>query len=475
MRQRRLRTILALVALMALSGAGSLTRALDKSASPDFNAARDEVINILSGFVRIDTSNPPGNETKGAEYLKSILDREGIPSEIIELERGRGNIVARLKGNGSKKPILLMGHIDVVGVEREKWTVDPFGGVVKDGYLYGRGSSDDKGMTSACLEVFLLLHRLKVPLDRDVIFLAEAGEEGTSSVGIDFMVQQHWDKIECEYALNEGGMIYAPDGKVKYVGVATTEKVPRGFKLVAKGSSGHGSVPRMDNAITHLSAAVAKVGNWQPPMRLNETTRAFFSRLAKISPPNEANLYSHLEDPANGEMIQEKIRVSNPTYNSMLRTSIVPTIIKGGFRSNVIPGDAEATLDVRAVPDEDIDALARALRNLINDPAVEVIPPPARGRPATPPSRLDNDMFRALERTQAKLFPGTVTLPLMLTGATDSAQLRAKGVQAYGLGSIAGDRERGSVHGNDERISVEGLGRFVEFIYWAVMDVAATK
>ena len=475
MRQRRLRTILALVALMALSGAGSLTRALDKSASPDFNAARDEVINILSGFVRIDTSNPPGNETKGAEYLKSILDREGIPSEIIELERGRGNIVARLKGNGSKKPILLMGHIDVVGVEREKWTVDPFGGVVKDGYLYGRGSSDDKGMTSACLEVFLLLHRLKVPLDRDVIFLAEAGEEGTSSVGIDFMVQQHWDKIECEYALNEGGMIYAPDGKVKYVGVATTEKVPRGFKLVAKGSSGHGSVPRMDNAITHLSAAVAKVGNWQAPMRLNDTTRAFFSRLAKISPPNEANLYSHLEDPANGEMIQEKIRVSNPTYNSMLRTSIVPTIIKGGFRSNVIPGDAEATLDVRAVPDEDIDALARALRNLINDPAVEVIPPPARGRPATPPSRLDNDMFRALESTQAKLFPGTVTLPLMLTGATDSAQLRAKGVQAYGLGSIAGDRERGSVHGNDERISVEGLGRFVEFIYWAVMDVAATQ
>ena len=474
MRQRT-RTILALATVLALLSAGSLTRASDKPAVPDFNAARDEVINILSGFVRIDTSNPPGNETKGAEYLKSILDRDGVPSEIIELERGRGNIVARLKGNGSKKPILLMGHIDVVGVEREKWTVDPFGGVVKDGYLYGRGSSDDKGMTSACLEVFLLLHRLKVPLDRDVIFLAEAGEEGTSNVGIDFMVQQHWDKIECEYALNEGGMIYAPDGKVKYVGVATTEKVPRGFKLVAKGSSGHGSVPRLDNAITHLAAAVAKVGNWQVPMRLNETTRAFFSRLAKISPTNEAYLYSHLEDPANSEMIQEKIRVSNPTYNSMLRTSIVPTIIKGGFRSNVIPGDAEATLDVRAVPDEDIDALARALRNLINDPAVEVIPPAARGRLATPPSKLESDMFRALERAQTRLFPGTLTLPLMLTGATDSAQLRAKGVQAYGLGSIAGDRERGSVHGNDERISVEGLGKFVEFIYWAVIDVAASK
>ena len=473
--RRQHRKIITLVLLLALLGSSSNAWPFQKAPAPDFVAARDEVVKILSGFVRIDTSNPPGNETKGAEYLKAILNREGITSEIFEMEPGRGNIVARIKGNGSKKPLLLMGHIDVVGVEREKWTVDPFGGVIKDGYLYGRGSSDDKGMASACLEVFLLLHRRKVALDRDIIFLAEAGEEGTSTVGIDYMVAQHWDKIECEYALNEGGMIYAPDGKVKYVGIATTEKVPRGFRLVARGTSGHGSIPRQDNAITHLAAAIAKVGNWQSPMRLNETTRAFFSRLSKISPAEESFLYSHLEDSANSEMVQEKIRAQNGSYNSMLRTSIVPTIIKGGFRSNVIPGDAEATLDVRAVPDEDIDALAAALRKLINDPAVEVIPPPARGRPANPPSSLETNMFRALERAQAKLFPGVVTLPVMLTGATDSAQLRAKGVQAYGLGSVAGDRERASIHGNDERISVEGLGKFVEFIYWAVIDVAASK
>ncbi|HSB10918.1 MAG TPA: M20/M25/M40 family metallo-hydrolase [Blastocatellia bacterium] len=470
------RTLIALAAAVAVVVGSSLqARSLDNRLTPDFAAARDEAVQILAGFVRVDTSNPPGNETKGAEYLKAILDGEGIPSEIFEQEPGRGNIVARLKGNGKKRPLLLMGHIDVVGVEREKWTVDPFGGVVKDGYLYGRGSSDDKGMATACLEVFLLLNRLKVPLDRDVIYLAEAGEEGTSSIGIDYMVQEHWDKIECEYALNEGGMIYAPDGKVKYVGIATTEKVPRGFKLVARGTSGHGSVPRPDNAITHLAAAVAKIGNWQAPMRLNETTRAFFSRLAKISPPEEALLYSQLEDRSKTETAQERIRAKNATYNSMLRTSIVPTIIKGGFRSNVIPGDAEATLDVRAVPDEDIEALADALRKLINDSAVEVIPPASRGRPATPPSKLDSDMFRSLEGAQSKVFPGVPTLPLMLTGATDSAQLRAKGVQAYGLGSVAGDRERGSVHGNDERISVEGLGKFVEFIYWAVIDIAASK
>jgi acetylornithine deacetylase/succinyl-diaminopimelate desuccinylase-like protein len=282
--------LITLASLLALLASSSIALPFQKAPAPDFAAAREEVVKILSGFIRIDTSNPPGNETRGAEYLKAILDREGIASEIFEMEPGRGNIVARIKGNGSRKPLLLMGHIDVVGVEREKWTVDPFGAVIKDGYLYGRGSSDDKGMASACLEVFLLLHRLKVPLDRDIIFLAEAGEEGTSTVGIDYMVAQHWDKIECEYALNEGGMIYAPDGKVKYVGVATTEKVPRGFRLVARGTSGHGSIPRQDNAITHLAAAVAKVGNWQSPMRLNETTRAFFSRLSKISPAEESCL-----------------------------------------------------------------------------------------------------------------------------------------------------------------------------------------
>ncbi len=450
-----------------LSAAGPL--------APDFSAARDETVQILSDFIKVDTSNPPGNETKGAAYLKAILDREGIASEIFELEPGRGNLVARLKGSGKKKPLLLMGHLDVVGVEREKWTVEPFGGVIKDGYIYGRGASDDKGMTSVCLEILLQLHRLKIPLDRDVIFLSESGEEGTTHVGIDFMVKQHWDKIECEFALNEGGRIYESGGKVQYVGVSTTEKVPRPFLLSAKGTSGHGSRPRPDNAITHLAAAVAKVGNWQAPMRLNDTTRAFFARLAKISPPAEAFLYSHLEDPEVGAMVQETIRLKDFNYNSMLRTTLVPTIIKGGFRSNVIPGDALATLDVRALPDEDIPALAETLRQLINDPAVEVVPPAGAGRPATAPSRFDTELFAALERAQQRTFPDAVTLPTMVTGATDSAQLRARGVQAYGVGSVVGDREVSGVHGNDERLSIEGLGRFLEFLYSAVVDVAAAK
>src|SRR5690242_13123935 len=178
------------------------------SDAPDWAQAREEAVSILAGLIRIDTSNPPGNETKAAEYIKAILDREGIPSKIFEQTPGRGNIVAHLKGSGKHRPLLLMGHTDVVGVERDKWTVDPFAALIKDGYIYGRGSRDDKAMDAANLEVFLELHRRKIPLDRDVILLAEAGEEGTTQFGIDYMVAQHWDKIECEYVLNEGGAIH---------------------------------------------------------------------------------------------------------------------------------------------------------------------------------------------------------------------------------------------------------------------------
>ena len=444
------------------------------AAQPDFKAALKETIDILSGFIKVDTSNPPGNETKGAIYLKAFFDREGIPSEILELEPGRGNIVARLKGNGSKKPLLLMGHIDVVGVEREKWTVDPFAATIKDGYIYGRGAADDKGMTSVCLEIMLLLHRLKIPLDRDVIFLAESGEESSTHVGIDFMVKQHWDKIDCEFALNEGGRIFQKSNRVQYVGVATTEKVPRPILLSARGNSGHGSQPRMDNAIVHLAAAVGKFATWQPPMRLNDTTREFFQRLAAISPPEEAFLYTHLEDPVLGPLVQDKLRANSIMYNSMLRTSISPTIFKAGFRNNVIPGDALATLDVRALPDENMTNFVQLLREVIDDPAVEIVPAGA-GRPATPPSRFDTEMFAALERAQKSIFPEAVTIPIMLTGATDSAQLRAKGVQCYGVGSVVSEGETTRVHGNDERLSISGLGRFLEFLYSAVIDIAAKK
>jgi acetylornithine deacetylase/succinyl-diaminopimelate desuccinylase-like protein len=441
-------------------------------APPDFTAAQTEAVKFLGDLVKIDTSNPPGNETHAAEYIKQVLAADGITAQIYESAPGRGSLVARLKGNGKKKPLLLMGHLDVVGVERDKWTLDPFAATIKDGYLYGRGAIDDKSMDAANLEVFLLLNRLKVPLDRDVILLAEAGEEGTTQFGIDFMVAQHWDEIACEYALNEGGNIVEENGKVQYVAVSTTQKVPRGFSLVAHGTSGHGSAPRLDNAIAHLAAAVDKAARWEAPMRLNETTRRFFQQMSRISPPDKAELYAHVENPA----VQRKLHEIEPAYYSMLRTSLVPTIIKGGFRANVIPAEAEARFDVRALPDENMTALKAELTRLFNDPAISIVDAEnANQRPATPPSGLDNDGFHALEHAQQKVFPGVPTIPIMQVGATDSAQLRAKGVQAYDIGTVMDSNDLKRIHGNDERLQIAGFGKFVQFLYAATVEIAGAK
>ena len=321
----------------------------------------------------------------------------------------------------------------------------------------------------------MLLHRLKVPLDRDVIYLAEAGEEGTTHAGIDFLVAKHWDKIACEFALNEGGRIILRDDKVHYVSVSTAEKVPRPFIISAKGTSGHGSRPRNDNPIVHLAAAVAKIGNWQAPTRLNDTTRTFFNGLAKVSTPEEAFLFTHIEDPVVGGIVQDLMRQKHAAYYAILHTTLVPTSLKGGFRINVIPGDALAMIDVRAMPDEDIERLAVELRKLIDDPLIEVVPPAPGGRPATAPSRTDTEMFAALTRVQKKMFPEGVTLPAMNLGATDSAQLRAKGVQAYGIGPAASEKEVSGVHGNDERIPLSGLRKFLEYLWAVTVEVAAAK
>src|SRR5260370_6038499 len=199
----------------------------------DGKSVEPEILSNYSSLIKLDTSNPPGNETIAAKYLQGVLEKDGIPSQLFSLEPDRANVVARIKGNGSKKPLLIMGHTDVVGVQREKWTVDPFSAIRKDGYIYGRGSIDDKDKATECLTVMLMLKRLKVPLVRGVVFLAEAGEEGTSRVGIEYMVNQHWDEISSEYALTEGGGGVARGGGPLYLSLSPTEKMPRRGRLVA--------------------------------------------------------------------------------------------------------------------------------------------------------------------------------------------------------------------------------------------------
>lgn len=438
--------------------------------------APEETLRHFTALLKLDTRNPPGNETRAVEYLRGILEREGIPVEIFAQDPNRANLVARLKGNGSKRPLLIMGHTDVVGVQPEKWTVDPFAAVRKDGYIYGRGTTDDKDNLVACLMVMLALKRQNVPLDRDVIFLAESGEESTTAVGIDYMVKEHWPAIEAEFALAEGWGGISRKGKPLYLQVATTEKVPRPVQLRATGSSGHGSMPRPDNAIVRLSQALAKVGAWQPPMRLNATTQAYFERLANVSTPENAQRYRDISNPGKASAADQYFRTNELEHYSILRTSVSPTIVKAGFRHNVIPSEAEATLDVRALPDEDMPKFYAELKRVIGDETVQVVPDPP-GRPSATESKLDTEAFRALERVQRTMYPGALTIPSMMTGATDMAQLRAKGVQAYGIGPMSEEGEAAihGAHSDDERIAEASLHDFVRFLWSTVLEIAGSK
>ena len=351
----------------------------------DWDEVGEEAIDHMVNLVQINTSNPPGNETEAANYLKAALAAEGIESDLFALDPQRANLVARIKGNGSKRPILIMGHTDVVGVQAEKWDEDPFGGLRKDGWVYGRGTLDDKDNVTAGLMMMILLKRYGVELDRDIIFLAESGEEGTPEVGINYMVEHHWDEIDAEFCLAEGGSNTLEDNGVSVVGIQTAEKKPRRATLVARGTAGHGSIPRIDNPVTALAKAVAKMGEWQTEMRLNDTTRAYFERMATMSEPEDAWRYRNIGNPEETEAIQQYFLENYPYHYSVLRTSVVPTIVQGGFRKNVIPSEASAVLDIRMLPDEDVDAFYDMMREIIDDPNVEVVPE-AVYRPESPPS-----------------------------------------------------------------------------------------
>lgn len=443
--------------------------------SIDWEKNKAEILQHYRALVQIEST--AGKETHVVDYLKKVLEGEGIAAKTFALDPNRANLVARLKGSGSKRPILILAHTDVVGVQREKWPVDPFGAILKEGYIWGRGSKDDKPVLAANLMTMLLLKRNNVGLDRDVIFLAESGEEAdTTGVGINFMVDRHFDEIDAEFALTEGGGAKIEGDRVTVVNIGTAEKVPARVRLVANGVSGHGSVPRPDNAIVHLSDAIGRLAAWETPMRLNETTRAYFEKMAAISSPQEAAVYRAILDPKQAAAAQRYLAAKDPSKYSMLRTSVVPTMLKAGVGPNVIPSEAEATLDIRALPDENIADFYGRMTKVINDPAVKIVPLPAT-RPRSPASRLDTEMYRALEQIGSRIYPGSTVIPSMSTGASDQAQLRAKGIQSYGLGPAATteDTLNYGAHGDVERLAESSLYPFVQFVWDAVIEVAAKR
>lgn len=448
------------------------------AASPDLSQIESQAVGWLQGLIRINTTNPPGNELAAAKYLKVILDQESIPSEIFESTPGRGFLVARLSASVVPNPsraLLLLGHLDVVGVDKSKWSVDPFGGVIQGGYLYGRGAIDDKGMTIANLAVLIALKRGGARLDRDVIFLAEGDEENGGVEGMEFAAQKHWDKIAAGFAINEGGQVVTKGAKVQYVGVQVSEKVMVNVDVIATGTSGHGSVPRKDNAVTHLADAIAKISTYEAPVQFNSVTRAYFEGLAGTEDEDTAKWMRALESSDRGDHAARWISDADPVWNAMMRDTIAPTMLQAGIRNNVVPAEARGVLNIRLLPGDMIDLLLAKLQQLVNDPQVRFEVEPGWGE-AAPSSSLTSDLYATIGRVAAKEYPGAPVLPMMSTGATDSVPLRMRGVQSYGLLSFPlTEDDLNRKHGDNERIPIDSFRKGIDFLYGIVSDFAGEK
>jgi acetylornithine deacetylase/succinyl-diaminopimelate desuccinylase-like protein len=457
----------------------STTLMAQTPAQPDWAKVDEETLKHFLAIIKMDTTDPPGGEKPVVDYLKQVLEADGIPVRTYALEANRPNLVARIKGSGKQRPLLLMAHSDTVNVDPRKWTHPPFGGVRDGGFIYGRGTVDDKDNVVASVMTMLMLKRMNVKLDRDVILLIEAGEEGASRLGVQFMANQHFAEIDAEFCYAEGGGLTRTGGEVKYARVQTVEKIPRAITVTSKGVAGHGSVPLESNALAHLGEAVGAIAAWTPPMRLNETTAAYFKRLATVSSPADAARYRDLlnPDPKISGPADAYLRKHEPSHWSMLRTSLSPTMITGGYRTNVIPSEATANIDTRLAPDEDPMKFLELVKQVVNDPQVEVSYGARDTRPPTPTAKLDSDAFKAIEANITKHYK-VITLPAMSTGATDMAFLRQKGIQCYGIGPAL-DSEDGpkgfGAHSDQERILESELYRFVRFNWDAVLDLARAK
>jgi acetylornithine deacetylase/succinyl-diaminopimelate desuccinylase-like protein len=472
---------------LTLCGAGSLTAQngpglpiapARPSAAPSTSALAQEALGWLADLIKINTANPPGNEEAVAKYLAGVLQKEGISSEILPIGAGRSALVARLRNSAIADPsraLLLVAHMDVVGVDRSRWTVDPFGAVMKDGYLYGRGAVDDKGMLAANLAAFISLKRSNARLNRDVIFLATCDEEAFGDASIKTLIARNWDKFAAGFAINEGGVVIAKGGKVQYTAVQASEKVTYNVDVVARGTSGHASIPLKDNAVVHLAAAIEKIAGYSAPVHLTAVTRRYFEGLAPLQDDEIGKWIRSLDTNDRGEHAARVISDTNPAWNAMLRDTISPTMLNAGVRANVIPAEARATLNIRLLPGDTIDALLGQLNKLVNDPQVKFEIQQNAGL-AAPTSSLENDFYNAIVKAAAQEFGGAPVLPYQSTWGTDSAQLRLHNVQAYGLVPFPlTEEDLKRMHGDDERIPVASFSKGVDLMVRIVNEFAVAK
>jgi acetylornithine deacetylase/succinyl-diaminopimelate desuccinylase-like protein len=457
----------AIVAFLLVSAAPLAAQVSVAPSVIDWNALQSESVRHLQDYVRVNTSNPPGNEIEGARLLKGILDREGIEAMVLdtaELGPGHANLYARLKGNGTKKAIALVHHIDVVPAVPAYWTSDPFGGEIKDGFIYGRGTLDMKGQGIAHLMAMIALKRSGVPLTRDIVFIANTNEEngGTGSAAF---VKYHADLLrDVEYLFTEGGDNPVVNGAVRYYGVGVEEKRPFGLKLVARGVPSHGSRPTKQNPVVHLVAALDRLARYETPLHVVPGVARYFAALSREYTGEQHRWLSDVA--AAIKVPAARAWLTNDVYwNAILRNTISLTVLTGSNKNNVIPPEASAVVDIRLLPDQDPEVFLAEIRRVVADTTVEIIPPATRkGRMDNP---IDTDLFRAVERATHDREPKALVTTPMFTAASDRPFYRALGIITYGFDPFrvpSADMQKG-MHGNDERISIDNMGFGVRYLY----------
>lgn len=462
--------------ITALLAVGVLAFAFPKSQAPP---ETNPTATLLSDLIRVDTSNPPGNERALDERLAEVLRPAGFQIDIVDTPQpGKSALFARLKGDGSKRPVLLAAHADVVGVERSRWTVDPFAGVIRDGYVWGRGAIDFKGGVATFSRAVMMLAERKIPLARDVILLVEPDEEG-AQYNTSWLAAAHWPLMDCEFALNEGGWIVkGDDGRVQYVSITTADKTSLAVTVTARGTSTHASMPLPDNAIYTLARALQRLAEHKTRVELTPESREFLAALGRTMGAKAGEPFRTLAGSDDPEAIARADAVvsRDPLLHAIIRNTVAPVLLNGGFRSNVIPGSAQATLNVRIVPGTDVNALLDDLRRAVNDPAVDIrlANPEILQRPRSEASTKESELYRALAGAASKVYPGAVVTPALFQAGTDAGAWRSRGVPVYGIypyAITADDLRR--MHGNDERVSVESLRQGTQFVYEALLAVAA--
>ncbi|HEY8848756.1 MAG TPA: M20/M25/M40 family metallo-hydrolase [Thermoanaerobaculia bacterium] len=442
------------------------------AAPPPLDArTRQLAYDIYKQLIEINTTDSVGNTTTAAEAMAARLRAAGFaPADVQVLAPNprKGNLVARLRGSGSGKPILLLAHLDVVEAKKEDWSVDPFVLIEKDGYYYGRGTGDDKAMAAIWIANLIRYKQEGWVPKRDLIVALTADEETGDFNGVQWLLDKHRDLLDAAFALNEGGSGRSRDGKLLYNGVGASEKMYVSFGLETHNRGGHSSQPRADNAIYELAQGLTRLAAYQFPMKLNEVTRTYFQRMSKLEAGQTA---ADMAAATSGDADAAARLSQTPVYNALLRTTCVATRLEGGHADNALPQSAKATVNCRVLPGESADEVRDTMANVVNDPEIQITwIDRARPSPASP---LSTEVIRPIEQVTSEFWPGVPVMPLMATGASDGLYLRNAGVPTYGISGLFGDINDDRSHGRDERVGVQQFYDSLQFLYTLVKRLAS--